>query len=170
MEGTRPILAEIQALVTANPKNNASRRSNGIDYNRSAMLLAVLEKRGGLPVANCDTYINVVGGLYLEEPAADMATLLSLASSYLDRPVGDDLTAIGEIGLSGELRQVSALNQRLSEIARLGFKRCIIPAGGRERAEQIPGLQLIPVKNVRQAISIVLGKGKSQEDSSRQHL
>ena len=164
MEGTRPILAEIQALVTANPRNNASRRSNGIDYNRSAMLLAVLEKRGGLPVANCDTYINVVGGLYLEEPAADLATMLSLASSYLDRPVGDDLAAIGEIGLSGELRQVSALNQRLSEIARLGFKRCMIPAGGRERAEQIPGLQLIPVKNVRQAISGVLGKGEHQAE------
>ena len=163
MEGTRPILAEIQALVTANPRNNASRRSNGIDYNRSAMLLAVLEKRGGLPVANCDTYINVVGGLYLEEPAADLATMLSLASSYLDRPVGDDLAAIGEIGLSGELRQVSALNQRLSEIARLGFKRCMIPAGGRERAEQIPGLQLIPVKNVRQAISGVLGKEHQAE-------
>ena len=162
MEGTRPILAEIQALVTANPRNNASRRSNGIDYNRSAMLLAVLEKRGGLPVANCDTYINVVGGLYLEEPAADMATMLSLASSYLDRAVGDDLAAIGEIGLSGELRQVSALNQRLSEIARLGFKRCIIPAGGRERAEEIPGLQLIPVRNVRQAITVVLGKGDQQ--------
>ena len=166
MEGTRPILAEIQALVTANPRNNASRRSNGIDYNRSAMLLAVLEKRGGLPVANCDTYINVVGGLYLEEPAADLATMLSLASSYLDRPVGDDLAAIGEIGLSGELRQVSALNQRLSEIARLGFKRCMIPAGGRERAEQIPGLQLIPVKNVRQAISVVLGKGERQAEKS----
>ena len=166
MEGTRPILAEIQALVTANPRNNASRRSNGIDYNRSAMLLAVLEKRGGLPVANCDTYINVVGGLYLEEPAADLATMLSLASSYLDRPVGDDLAAIGEIGLSGELRQVSALNQRLTEIARLGFKRCMIPAGGRERAEQIPGLQLIPVKNVRQAISVVLGKGERQVEKS----
>ena len=166
MEGTRPILAEIQALVTANPRNNASRRSNGIDYNRSAMLLAVLEKRGGLPVANCDTYINVVGGLYLEEPAADLATMLSLASSYLDRPVGDDLAAIGEIGLSGELRQVSALNQRLSEIGRLGFKRCMIPAGGRERAEQIPGLQLIPVKNVRQAISVVLGKGERQVEKS----
>ena len=168
MEGTRPILAEIQALVTANPRNNASRRSNGIDYNRSAMLLAVLEKRGGLPVANCDTYINVVGGLYLEEPAADMATMLSLASSYLDRAVGDDLAAIGEIGLSGELRQVSALNQRLSEIARLGFKRCIIPAGGRERAEEIPGLQLIPVRNVRQAITVVLGKGDHQAVSKQQ--
>ena len=170
MEGTRPLLAEIQALVTANPRNNASRRSNGIDYNRSAMLLAVLEKRGELPVANCDTYINVVGGLYLEEPAADMATLLSLASSYLDRPVGDDLAAIGEIGLSGELRQVSALNQRLSEIARLGFKRCLIPAGGRERAEQIPGLQLIPVKTVRQAISFVLGKGQHQDERKPQQI
>ena len=88
VEGTRPILAEIQALVTENPRNNASRRSNGIDYNRAAMLLAVLEKRGGLPVGNCDTYINVVGGLSLDEPAADLATILSLASSYLDRPVG----------------------------------------------------------------------------------
>ena len=160
IEGTRPILAEIQALVTSNPRNNASRRSNGIDFNRAAMLLAVLEKRGGLPVGNCDTYINVVGGLYLDEPAADLATLLSLASSYLDRPIGDDLAAIGEIGLSGELRQVSALNQRLSEIARLGFKRCIIPASGKERADQLPNLELIPVNNIRQAIAAVLGKGK----------
>ena len=99
-----------------------------------------------------------------------MATLLSLASSYLDRPVGDDLAAIGEIGLSGELRQVSALNQRLSEIARLGFKRCLIPAGGRERAEQIPGLQLIPVKTVRQAISFVLGKGQHQDERKPQQI
>ena len=161
LEGTRPILAEIQALVTTNPRNNASRRSNGIDYNRAAMLLAVLEKRGGLPVSNCDTYINVVGGLNLDEPAADMATLLSLASSYLDRPVGDDLAAIGEVGLSGELRQVSSLNQRLSEIARLGFRRCIIPYSGKERAEIIPNLELIPIKNVGQAISVVLGKAKN---------
>lgn len=166
LEGTRPILAEIQALVTANPRNNASRRSNGIDYNRAAMLLAVLEKRGGLPVGNCDTYINVVGGLYLDEPAADLATLLSLASSYLDRPVGDDLAAIGEVGLSGELRQVSALNQRLSEIARLGFRRCLIPSSGKERAEQLPNLELIPVKNVRQAISMVLGKGPQKPETA----
>ena len=163
LEGTRPILAEIQALVTANPRNNASRRSNGIDYNRAAVLLAVLEKRGGLPVGSCDTYINVVGGLYLEEPAADLATLLSLASSYLDRPVGDDLAAIGEVGLSGEWRQVSSLNQRLSEIARLGFRRCIIPASGKERADNFPNLELIPVKNVRQAISAVLGKKNGNE-------
>ena len=164
LEGTRPILAEIQALVTANPRSNASRRSNGIDYNRAAMLLAVLEKRSGLPVGNCDTDINVVGGLYLDEPAADMATILSLASSYLDRPVGEKLAAIGEVGLSGELRQVSSLNQRLSEIARLGFTRCVIPASGKERAERIPNLELIPVKNVSQAIAEVLGKGLKKQD------
>ena len=144
---------------------HASRRSNGIDYNRSAMLLAVLEKRGGLPVGNCDTYINVVGGLYLDEPAADMATVLSLASSYLDRPVGDDLAAVGEVGLSGELRQVSALNQRLSEIARLGFRRCVIPSGGKEKLELIHGLELIPVKNISQAISAVLGKAQNSGQS-----
>ena len=161
IEGTRPILAEIQALVTENPRNNASRRSNGIDYNRAAMLLAVLEKRGGLPVGNCDTYINVVGGLSLDEPAADLATILSLASSYLDRPVGADVSAVGEVGLSGELRQVSALNQRLSEIARLGFKHCIIPAGGKEKAAEIDGLEIIRVKNVSQAIAAALGKGKA---------
>ena len=163
LEGTRPILAEIQALVTANSHNNASRRSNGIDYNRAAMLLAVLEKRSGLPVSNCDTYINVVGGLYLDEPAADLATLLSLASSYLDRPVGDDLAAIGEVGLSGELRQVSALNQRLSEIARLGFRRCVIPRSGMEHADSITGLTLIPVKHVGEAIAVVLGKGTGEK-------
>lgn len=165
MEGTRPILAEIQALVALNTRNNASRRSNGIDYNRAAMLLTVLEKRGGLPVSNCDAYINVVGGLTLEEPAADLATLLSLASSYLDRPIGDDLAAIGEVGLSGELRQVSALNQRLSEIARLGFRRCLIPASGQERAEAFPKLKLIPVKDVRQAISAVLEKKAARSES-----
>lgn len=158
MEGTRPILAEIQALVTENPRNNASRRSNGIDYNRAAMLIAVLEKRGGLPLSNCDSYINVVGGLSLEEPAADLATVLSLASSYLDRPVGTDVAAIGEVGLSGELRQVSALNQRLSEIARLGFRRCMIPAGGKEKVAIFPEMEIIPVKTVGQAIAAVLGR------------
>ncbi len=167
VEGTRPILAEIQALVTENPRNNASRRSNGIDYNRAAMLLAVLEKRGGLPVGNCDTYINVVGGLSLDEPAADLATILSLASSYLDRPVGADLSAVGEVGLSGELRQVSALNQRLSEIARLGFKRCIIPAGGKEKAAEIDGLEIIRVRNVSQAIAAAIGRERQKTSPAK---
>ena len=157
MEGTRPILAEVQALVTPSGYN-ASRRSNGIDYNRTAMLLAVLEKRGGMPVGGCDSYINVIGGLFLGEPAADLATILAIASSFLDRPLGADLAAIGEVGLSGEIRSVSVLNQRLSETARLGFKRCVIPAHMRDDLNKFEGLTLIPVKNVSEAIGAVLGK------------
>ena len=149
------MLAEVQALVS--PSNyNASRRSNGVDYNRAAMLLAVIEKRGGLPVSSCDAYINVIGGLELDEPAADLATALSIASSYIDRPLGADLAAIGEIGLSGEIRSVGQINQRLSEIARLGFRRCVIPAHVRGEIKRPEGLELIPVKNIREAILTVL--------------
>ena len=158
IEGTRPILAEVQALLCQAGYNSAARRSNGIDYNRTTMLLAVLEKRGGLPVSNCDSYINVIGGLFLDEPAADLATILAIASSYLDRPLGADLAAIGEVGLSGEVRSVSALNQRLTEISRLGFKRCVIPAHVRDEVKQFDGMDVIPVKNVREAIRAVLGK------------
>jgi len=159
IEGTRPILAEVQPLVTP-AAYNASRRSNGIDYNRAAMLLAVLEKRGGVPVTSCDAYINVIGGLSLDEPAADLATALALASSYLDRPLGTELAAIGEIGLSGEIRSVNALNQRLSEIARLGFKRCVVPAHVRDEIRCPKDLNLIAVKNISEAISSVLAREK----------
>ena len=155
IEGSRPLLAEVQALVT--PSNyNASRRSNGVDYNRAAMLLAVIEKRGGLPVSSCDAYINVIGGLSLDEPAADLATALAIASSYIDRPLGTDLAAIGEIGLSGEIRSVSMINQRLTEISRLGFRRCVIQAHVRDEIKKPEGLELIPVKNIREAILTVL--------------
>ena len=157
IEGTRPILAEVQALVTPTAYN-ASRRSNGVDYNRAAMLLAVLEKRGGLSVSGCDSYINVIGGLTLEEPAADLATALAIASSYLDRPLGADLAAIGEIGLSGEIRSVSGINQRLSEIARLGFRRCVVPARGRDEMKSADSLALIPVRNLSEAIAAVLAR------------
>ena len=157
IEGTRPILAEVQALVTPSAYN-AARRSNGVDYNRAAMLLAVLEKRGGLSVSGCDAYINVIGGLTLEEPAADLATALSIASSYLDRPLGSDLAAIGEIGLSGEIRSVSALSQGLSEIARLGFGRCVIPAHSRDDVKAPDGLKMIPVRNIGEAIAAVLAR------------
>ena len=155
MEGSRPILTEIQALVSPGSRNSA-RRSNGIDYNRAAMLIAVLEKRGGMPVGACDTYINVVGGLSVEETAADLATVLSLASSYLDRALDSDFAAVGEVGLSGELRQVSSLNQRLSEIHRLGFRRCMIPAVSQEIPNGVSGLEVIPVKNISQAIACAL--------------
>ena len=162
MEGTRPLLAEVQALVTP-AGYNAARRSNGIDYNRTAMLLAVLEKRGGLPVSNCDAYINVIGGLDLDEPAADLATVLAISSSFLDRPLGMDLAAIGEVGLSGELRSVSALNQRLSEISRLGFKRCVIPVNTRDDVKAFEGLELIRAKTIGEAIARVLGKGADRQ-------
>ena len=155
VEGTRPILAEVQALVSPSGYN-ASRRSNGIDYNRAAMLLAVLEKRGGLQVSGCDTYINVIGGLSLDEPAADLATVLAIASSFLDRPLGAALAAIGEVGLSGEIRSVSVINQRLSEISRLGFRRCVIPAHVKDELKQIEGLKLIPVRNIAEALASVL--------------
>ena len=155
IEGSRPLLAEVQALVTPSTYN-AARRSNGVDYNRAAMLLAVIEKRGGLPVTTCDAYINVIGGLTLDEPAADLATALAIASSYIDRPLGADLAAIGEIGLSGEIRSVSMINQRLTEISRLGFQRCVIPEHVRDEIRVPSGLQLIPVKNIRDAILRVL--------------
>ena len=156
MEGTRPVLAEVQALVSNSGYNSARRNTNGIDHNRAMMLLAVLEKRGGLPVGGFDSYINVVGGLTVDEPAADLATVLAIASSYYDKPLGADLAAIGEVGLSGEIRSVMNLNQRLSETARLGFAKCVIPhRNGKEDVKAPDGLQLIKVRNVREAIMAV---------------
>ncbi len=156
MEGSRPILAEIQALVAQSGYGSARRNSNGIDYNRAMLLLAVLEKRGGMSVSGCDAYINVVGGLQLDEPAADLATLLAVASSFRDAPIGSDLAAVGEVGLSGEVRSVQQLNLRLSEIARLGFSRCIIPARIKGDVIQPKGLELIRVKSIREAIKAAL--------------
>ena len=156
MEGSRPILAEIQALVAQSGYGSARRNSNGIEYNRAMLLLAVLEKRGGMSVSGCDAYINVVGGLQLDEPAADLATLLAVASSFRDIPISSDLAAVGEVGLSGEVRSVQQLNLRLSEIARLGFSRCIIPAHIKGDVMQPNGLELIRVKNIRDAIRAAL--------------
>ncbi len=155
MEGIRPVLAEVQALVAPSGLGNPRRTSNGIDYNRAMMLLAVLEKRGGLMLGSCDSYVNVIGGLYLNEPAADLATLIALASSFRDKPVPRDLVAIGEVGLTGELRSVNSLSQRLSEVSRLGFTKCMIPARNSAKLREISGLQLIPVKNIRDALAIL---------------
>lgn len=156
MEGTRPILAEIQALVTPSGFGGARRNVNGMDYNRAMLLLAVLEKRGGMSVSGRDAYINVIGGLELDEPAADLATLLAIASSARDSVIGFDMAAVGEVGLTGEIRSVNALNQRLVEIARLGFKKCVIPAHVRGEVIHPDGLELISVKNVREAIAAVV--------------
>lgn len=157
MEGTRPILAEVQALVAGSGYNVARRNTNGVDYNRATLLIAVLEKCGGIHLAGSDTYINVIGGLSLDEPAADLSMILALASSSRDAPLGNDLAAVGEVGLTGEVRSVSALNQRLAEIARLGFKRCIIPARVRDDVKKPQGLEIISVKDIRSAINAVLG-------------
>ena len=156
MEGSRPILAEIQALVAPAGFSGARRNTNGLDYNRAMLLLAVLDKRGGLSLSNCDAYINVIGGLSLDEPAADLATVLAIASSAKDRVISYDTTAIGEVGLTGEIRSVSAINQRLSEVARLGFQSCVIPAHIRGEIKAPPELNLISVKNIREAIDAVI--------------
>ena len=158
MEGIRPVLAEIQALLAPAPYGSARRSSNGFDYNRASMLLAVLEKRGGLKVSTCDAYLNIIGGLTLDEPAADLAAVLALASSYLDRPIAPDLAAIGEVGLTGELRVVNNLDQRLSEVRRLGFRRCVIPRRKGKTAEGPEGLQVVEAANIGEAIRAALGK------------
>ena len=160
MEGARPVLAEIQALVSPTVYSNPKRTSNGLDYNRGAMLMAVLEKRGGLRLSNCDAYLNVIGGLNLDEPAADLAILIALASSYLDVPVSHDLAAIGEIGLTGELRSVQNIGQRLSEVSRLGFKRCVVPYQKTDKLVETGQIELIRVKNISQALQAVLGSQK----------
>ena len=156
MEGVRPILAEVQALLAPSGYGNARRTSNGFDYNRAMLLLAVLEKRGGLMVSGCDAYLNVIGGLSLDEPAADLAAIIAMASSFRDKSVPGGLAAIGEVGLTGELRSVSALGQRLSEVRRLGFTQCLIPARNSARFQEPEGLQLIRVKNIREALAAVL--------------
>ena len=156
MEGTRPILAEVQALVSKTSFNVPRRTSDGFDFNRAALLLAVAEKRAGLKLNMFDAYINVIGGLQLDEPGADLPVVLALASSYRDSVIRDDLVAIGEVGLTGEIRSVSNMNQRLAEVARLGFKCCIIPKNGSEKLEIPEDLTVYRVKNLREAIEIAM--------------
>ena len=156
MEGTRPILAEVQALVSKTGFNVPRRTADGFDFNRAALLLAVAEKRAGLKLSLFDAYINVIGGLSLDEPAADLPVILAVASSYRDAAIADDLTAIGEVGLTGEIRSVSHMEQRLEEIARLGFKKCIIPKFGSEKLEIPTGLTVYRVRNLREAIETAM--------------
>ena len=156
MEGSRPILAEVQALVTPTGFSAPRHTSNGFDYNRLYLLLAVLEKRGGMNVNACDAYMNVVGGLTLDEPAADLAACLAIASSFRDVPLPDKLAAVGEVGLTGEIRSVQALDQRLAEIARLGFEQCVLPSRIRGQLKAPKGLELIYVKTLREAVEKTL--------------
>ena len=158
MEGSRPLLAEVQGLVTQTGFGNPRRMTTGFDYNRLSMLLAVLEKRAGYFFANMDTYINVVGGLKLDEPASDLSVALALVSSLKDIPVRDDVLAFGEIGLGGEIRSVNACSQRIREAARLGFSRCIIPKYCMKSVtpELLTQIEVVGVRNIRQAVDAAI--------------
>ena len=156
MEGTRPVLAEVQALVSKTSFNVPRRTADGFDFNRAALLLAVAEKRCNMKLSAFDAYINVIGGLRLDEPGADLPVILAIASSYRDTVIPSDLVAIGEVGLTGEIRSVSHLSQRLGEVARLGFKTCIIPRNGSEKLEVPSGLTIYRVRNLQEAIATAL--------------
>ncbi len=153
MEGSRPILAEVQGLVATSAYGNARRVSNGFDYNRLAMILAVLEKRGGYNFSGSDVYVNVIGGLKLDEPATDLSVALALVSALKDVPIREDTLAIGEIGLGGELRSISYCEQRIKEADRLGFKRIIIPRHNfKTMSGKLKGdIEIIGVKNANEA-------------------
>lgn len=156
MEGTRPVLTEVQALVTKTSFQVPRRTSDGFDFNRAVLLMAVAEKRAGLKLNLFDAYINVIGGLRLDEPAADLPVALAVASSYREAVIADDLVAIGEVGLTGEIRSVSHMNQRLSEVARLGFKKVIIPKFGSEKLDIPASLTVYRVRNLREAIEMAM--------------
>ena len=156
MEGTRPILAEVQALVTKTSFNVPRRAADGFDFNRAVLLMAVMEKRAGLQLNLFDAYINVIGGLRLDEPGADLPVALAVASSYRDSAISDDLAAIGEVGLTGEIRAVSQMSQRLAEVARLGFTKVIIPKYGSDKLEIPAGLTVYRVRNIREAIEVAM--------------
>ncbi len=154
MEGSRPILAEVQALVTATNFGNPRRMTNGFDYNRLAMIIAVLEKRAGYFFGNADAYINIAGGLKVDEPASDLSVALSLISSLKDEPIKEDIIAFGEIGLGGEIRGVGSCEQRIKEAARLGFKKCIIPYHNYKNLNSAAlkkEIEIIPARTIRAA-------------------
>ena len=152
MEGTRPILAEVQGLATTTGFGNPRRTATGFDYNRMSLLLAVLEKKAGYYFSNLDAYVNIVGGLRLDEPAADLAVAMALISSLKDAQIGDNVLVFGEIGLTGELRSVSHVNARIAEAAHLGFETCILPHACLKQVNiEHRGIRLIGVRNIREA-------------------
>lgn len=159
IEGSRPILAEIQGLATASGFGNPRRMATGFDYNRMAMLIAILEKRAGYFFGNMDCYINIVGGLRADEPACDLAVALSLVSSLKDSVIDSATIAFGEIGLAGEIRTVTNCEQRIRECARLGFKRCIIPRQNIKKLDKscFSDIEVIGVRNIREAFEVAAG-------------
>ncbi len=158
LEGTRPLLVEIQALTSTTSFGLPRRTANGIDFNRLLLLAAVLSKRVGLRLHDQDIFVNVVGGLRINEPAADLSVALAIASSSRDVPVARDLAVMGEIGLSGELRSISQPTKRLNEAARLGFTRCLLPRSVRLAKDRPPGVEVVRAGSLREALDVALGK------------
>ena len=158
MEGTRPILMEIQALVCRSNFGMPRRTAAGLDYNRVNLLMAVLEKRAGLPLSNYDAYVNIVGGIRMNEPAADLGIVMAIASSYKNRPVPEDAIVFGEVGLSGEVRAVTMPEQRVAEARKLGFKTCIIPEVSLKAlgtSDEKLGIRVVGVRSVNQVIDML---------------
>jgi len=157
MEGTRPLLVEVQALASTTSFPQPRRTANGVDFNRLLLLTAVLAKRAGFRLSDQDVFVNVVGGLRISEPAADLAVAVAIASSLKNLPVPADLAVVGEVGLSGELRSVSQLPRRLNEAAKLGFTRCIAPRS-RTPVSAPEGIEVIGVRTLHQALEVALGQ------------
>ena len=153
MERTRPILIEIQSLVCRSNLGVPRRQASGVDYNRVNLLMAVLEKRCGMHLGDCDAYVNLTGGMKITEPALDLAIVLAMVSSFKNQSISPDVVAFGEVGLSGEVRTVSQVSQRVSEAVRLGFNTIIVPASTLKEAEKAAGrnTHIIGVSNVREA-------------------
>ena len=152
MEGTRPVLLEIQALVCKSGFGFPRRTAAGTDYNRVNLLMAVLEKRAGYALGDWDAYVNIAGGIRINEPAVDLGIVLAIASSYKNRPLSDDTIVFGEVGLSGEVRAVSMPEQRVAEAKKLGFRNCIIPAVSVDSVKNIEGIRITGVSHIREAI------------------
>ncbi|MCH5204757.1 MAG: DNA repair protein RadA [Oscillospiraceae bacterium] len=159
VEGSRPILAEVQALVSKSSFSAPRRTATGVDYNRLYMLIAVLEKRLGFAFGGLDVYVNIVGGLRIDEPAADLAIAAALYSGLCDKPVSEDMIMFGEVGLGGEIRAVSRVRERVKEAARLGFKTCIIPANSLSKNEEL-GIRTVSVRDLGQAFREILSLEK----------
>ena len=155
MEGTRPILLEVQALVCHSNFGIPRRTAAGTDFNRVNLLMAVLEKRVGLQMGACDAYVNIAGGIKMNEPAIDLGIVLALVSSYKNRPIDEKTICFGEVGLSGEVRAVNMAEQRVLEAKKLGFSTCILPEVSKASMKEIEGIRLIGVKNVKDAITYV---------------
>lgn len=156
VEGTRPMLLELQALVSPTSFGIPRRTATGIDFNRVNLLLAVLEKRAGMQIQNQDVYLNIVGGIKINEPSMDLGVILAVASGFRNIPISGEVAVTGEVGLTGEIRGVSYIEKRISECRKLGFKKIIIPKSNYEAVKDVKGIEIWPVENVRQAINMVL--------------